>query len=101
MEGLTFEAVLPCRLPRPATCARQSDFPDFRIEYELHGRDRHEDIEFVTEHYRGAHAAAVAAQDFVAMAAAAAAAGVAAGGSIRTPRRTSCAKDRPSQAARK
>ena len=35
-------------------------FPDFRIEYELHGRDRHEDIEVVTEHYRGAHAASVA-----------------------------------------
>ena len=35
-------------------------FPDFRIEYELHGRDRHEDIEVVTEHYRGGHAASVA-----------------------------------------
>ena len=32
-------------------------FPDFRIEYELEGRDRHEDIEVFTEHYRGAHAA--------------------------------------------
>jgi hypothetical protein len=32
-------------------------FPDFRIEYELEGRDRHEDIEVLTEHYRGAHAA--------------------------------------------
>ena len=35
-------------------------FPDFRIEYELDGRDRHEDIEVVTEHYRGDHAANVA-----------------------------------------
>jgi hypothetical protein len=32
-------------------------FPDFRIEYELEGRDRHEDIEVLTEHYHGAHAA--------------------------------------------
>jgi hypothetical protein len=32
-------------------------FPDFRIEYELDGRDRHEDVEVVTGHYRGAHAA--------------------------------------------
>jgi hypothetical protein len=31
-------------------------FPDFRIEYELDGRDCHEDIEVLTEHYRGAHA---------------------------------------------
>jgi hypothetical protein len=39
-------------------------FPDFRIEYELHGRDRHEDVEVVTEHYRGAHAASVARTGF-------------------------------------
>jgi len=32
-------------------------FPDFRIEYELARRDRHEEVEVVTEHYRGAHAA--------------------------------------------
>lgn len=31
-------------------------FPDFRIEYEREGRDDHEDIEVLTEHYRGAHA---------------------------------------------
>jgi hypothetical protein len=31
--------------------------PDFRIEYQLDGRDRHEDVEVMTEHYRGAHAA--------------------------------------------
>lgn len=49
-----------------ATWAREHDlpyfddhvhFPDFRIEYELDGRDHHEDIEVVTDHYRGAHAA--------------------------------------------
>jgi hypothetical protein len=40
-------------------------FPDARIEYE--GRDRqaeHRDIEIVTPHYRGAHAAAVASSGF-------------------------------------
>ncbi len=39
-------------------------FPDFRIEYELDGRDRHEDVEVVTEHYRGAHARGVARLGF-------------------------------------
>jgi hypothetical protein len=39
-------------------------FPDFRIEYELDGRERYEDIEVVTEHYRGAHAASVARAGF-------------------------------------
>jgi hypothetical protein len=32
-------------------------FPDFRIEYELDGREGHRDIEVLTPHYRGAHAA--------------------------------------------
>lgn len=35
----------------------QVHFPDFRIEYELDGYDRHEDVEVMTEHYRGGHAA--------------------------------------------
>ena len=39
-------------------------FPDFRIEYELDRRQRHEDVEVVTEHYRGAHAASVARAGF-------------------------------------
>ena len=39
-------------------------FPDFRIEYDLNGRDRHEDVEVVTEHYRGAHARSVARAGF-------------------------------------
>jgi hypothetical protein len=39
-------------------------FPDFRIEYVLDGRERHEDVEIVTEHYRGAHAANVARAGF-------------------------------------
>jgi hypothetical protein len=39
-------------------------FPDFRIEYELDGRDHDEDVEVVTEHYRGEHAASVARAGF-------------------------------------
>jgi hypothetical protein len=39
-------------------------FPDLRIEYELQGRDRHEDVEVVTEHYRGEHGASVARAGF-------------------------------------
>lgn len=39
-------------------------FPDFRIEYELDGRDRHEDVEVTTHHYRGGHAASRAKAGF-------------------------------------
>jgi hypothetical protein len=40
-------------------------FPDARIEYEDgDGRSRHEDIEVVTTHYRGAHAGAAAKSGF-------------------------------------
>jgi hypothetical protein len=39
-------------------------FPDFRLEYVLDGRDRHEDIEVLTAHYRGAHAASRARSGF-------------------------------------
>jgi hypothetical protein len=40
-------------------------FPDARLEYEdRDGRSRHEDIEIVTGHYRGAHAGAVARSGF-------------------------------------
>lgn len=35
----------------------QVHFPDYRIEYEIDGRERHEDVELFTPHYRGAHAA--------------------------------------------
>ena len=35
----------------------QVHFPDYRIEYEVEGRERHEDVELFTPHYRGAHAA--------------------------------------------
>jgi DNA-binding MarR family transcriptional regulator len=39
-------------------------FPDLRIEYELDGRLDHVDIEVITQHYRGAHAASVARSGF-------------------------------------
>jgi hypothetical protein len=40
-------------------------FPDARIEYEdRDGRSRHEDLEVVTAHYRGAHAGATAKSGF-------------------------------------
>src|SRR5438067_6978880 len=39
-------------------------FPDFRIEYALDGRERHVDVEVLTPHYRGAHAAGVARSGF-------------------------------------
>jgi hypothetical protein len=35
----------------------QVHFPDYRIEYDVDGRERHDDIELFTQHYRGAHAA--------------------------------------------
>jgi hypothetical protein len=42
-------------------------FPDLRIEYEeLEGRRVHEDVEALTVHYRGAHAAAAARSGFTA-----------------------------------
>lgn len=40
-------------------------FPDCRIEYEdRDGRSRHEDLEVVTDHYRGAHGASAATSGF-------------------------------------
>jgi len=45
----------------------QVHFPDLRIEYEeLDGRRAHEDVEVLTVHYRGAHAAAAARSGFTA-----------------------------------
>lgn len=38
--------------------------PDVRIEYELDSRDRHEDVEVLTPHYRGAHGASRARAGF-------------------------------------
>lgn len=39
-------------------------FPDARIEYEIDGREHHLDLEVVTPHYRGAHAAAKSGSGF-------------------------------------
>jgi len=35
----------------------QVHFPDYRIEYEVDGRELHQDVGLFTPHYRGAHAA--------------------------------------------
>ena len=42
----------------------QVHFPDVRVEYEVNGRELHEDVELLTPHYRGAHAASRAASGF-------------------------------------
>ena len=42
----------------------QVHFPDYRIEYELDGRELHQDVELFTPHYRGAHAASGAKAGF-------------------------------------
>jgi hypothetical protein len=42
----------------------QVHFPDYRIEYELGGRELHQDVELFTPHYRGAHAASHAQTGF-------------------------------------
>ena len=39
-------------------------FPDFRIEYEADGREHRQDIEVLTQHYRGGHAAGRARTGF-------------------------------------
>src|SRR5262249_37548072 len=40
-------------------------FPDVRIEYrDRDGEERHQDVEVVTEHYRGAHGASVGRSGF-------------------------------------
>jgi hypothetical protein len=40
-------------------------FPDVRVEYiDRDGEERHQDVEVVTEHYRGAHGASVARSGF-------------------------------------
>jgi hypothetical protein len=39
-------------------------FPDFRIEYDLDGSEGHRDVEVLTPHYRGAHAASRARTGF-------------------------------------
>jgi hypothetical protein len=42
----------------------QVHFPDYRIEYEMDGRELHQDVELFTPHYRGAHAASRARTRF-------------------------------------
>ena len=42
----------------------QVHFPDYRIEYNVDGRELHQDVELFTPHYRGAHAASHAQTGF-------------------------------------
>lgn len=42
----------------------QVHFPDYRIEYEVDGRELHQDVELFTPHYRGAHATSRARTGF-------------------------------------
>jgi len=42
----------------------QVHFPDYRIDYEVDGRELHQDVELFTSHYRGAHAASRAKTGF-------------------------------------
>ncbi len=42
----------------------QVHFPDYRIEYQLDGRELHQDVELFTPHYRGARAASGAKTGF-------------------------------------
>jgi hypothetical protein len=42
----------------------QVHFPDYRIEYEMDGRELYQDVELFTPHYRGAHAAGRARTGF-------------------------------------
>jgi hypothetical protein len=45
------------RASRTGRTSTAVHFPDYRIEYEVDGRELHEDVELFTEPYRGAHAA--------------------------------------------
>jgi hypothetical protein len=57
IEAWAREHDLPCR-------DGSVQFPDFRIEYEIRGLEEHEDIEVLTGHYRGGHAAGRASSGF-------------------------------------
>jgi hypothetical protein len=48
----------------PCDEAGHVQFPDVRVEYDIDGRDHTLDVEVMTPHYRGAHAAAKSASGF-------------------------------------
>jgi hypothetical protein len=48
----------------PCDAEGHVQFPDARVEYDVDGRDQRLDIEVVTPHYRGAHAASKASAGF-------------------------------------
>ena len=78
-------------------------FPDVRIEYEdRDGRSRHEDLEVVTGHYRGAHAGAAAKSGFTCYLSTGCSVGGRGGGGRRTVRATEHARPHSStQSARR
>ena len=57
-DGVRREHDLPC------DDKGHVQFPDVRIEYDIDGRDETLDVEVMTRHYRGAHAAAKAGSGF-------------------------------------
>ncbi len=58
IRGWASEHDLPCHNDG------RVQFPDVRIEYDIDGRDRTLDVEVMTPHYRGAHAAAKSGAGF-------------------------------------
>jgi hypothetical protein len=58
IESWAHEHNLPC------DAQGHVQFPDVRIEYDLDGRDETLDVEVMTPHYRGAHAAGKASSGF-------------------------------------
>lgn len=58
IRGWALEHDLPC------DDRAHVQFPDLRIEYDIDGRDHTLDVEVMTPHYRGAHAATKAGSGF-------------------------------------
>jgi hypothetical protein len=58
IESWAHEHELPC------DAHGHVQFPDVRIEYELDGREHRLDVEVMTAHYRGAHAAGKSGSGF-------------------------------------
>ena len=58
IESWAHEHELPC------DAQGHVQFPDVRIEYEIDGREHSLDVEVMTPHYRGAHAAGKSSSGF-------------------------------------
>jgi hypothetical protein len=60
IETCTTDSIAESTATRASAAMIRDDqvhFPDFRIEYDLDGREGDRDVEVLTPHYRGAHAA--------------------------------------------